>query len=86
MASSLVGSSTIACSFLTLGSTFCSSGIPKAAVLPVPVWAWPIMSLPSIATGIACACMGEASSKPISVTARRIRSSNCNVSNFIASI
>ena len=27
------------------------SGIPKAAVLPVPVCAWPIMSWPSISTG-----------------------------------
>ena len=33
-------------------------GIPKAAVLPLPVWAWPITSLPSSAGGIAPVWIG----------------------------
>ena len=36
----------------------CSRGSEKAAVLPVPVWAAPITSLPVRTTGIACAWMG----------------------------
>ena len=86
IASSLVGSRTMAWSFFTFGSTFCNRGSPKAAVFPVPVCAWPIMSLPSNTTGIAWAWIGEASSKPISVIALMIRSSNCNSSNFVTSI
>ena len=34
---------------------------PKAAVLPVPVWAWPIISCPSRATGILSACIWDGS-------------------------
>ena len=37
------------------------SGIPNAAVLPVPVWADPRMSLPFIACGIASSWIGVGS-------------------------
>ena len=86
IASSLVGQRIIACVFLFSGSIFMRSGIPKAAVLPVPVCAWPIMSWPSISTGIAWAWIGDAASNPISVTARRIRWSKLSSSNLIVSI
>src|SRR3989338_9417825 len=33
-------------------------GTPKARVFPVPVWAIPMISFPSIATGIAFSCIG----------------------------
>ena len=36
----------------------CKSGSENAAVLPVPVWAAPITSLPVNTTGMACAWMG----------------------------
>jgi hypothetical protein len=39
-------------------SIFCSSGIVKAAVLPVPVCAAPMMSRPASTMGIALAWMG----------------------------
>ncbi len=32
----------------------CNSGKAKAAVLPVPVWAAPMMSWPAMTTGMAC--------------------------------
>ena len=51
---------------------FWMMGIPKAAVLPVPVWAWPIRSSPSRAMGMAPFWMGDGSSKPISFRAARI--------------
>ena len=72
IASSLVGQRAMAWSFLFLGSIFSSRGMPKAAVFPVPVWAWPIMSSPSLWMGIAWAWMGDGSSNPISPMARRI--------------
>ena len=36
-------------------------GMQKAAVLPVPVWAWPIRSMPASAWGIIPAWMGVGS-------------------------
>src|SRR5882724_6142756 len=39
-------------------------GRAKARVLPVPVWAVAIMSRPSNAGGIACACTGVGSIQP----------------------
>ncbi len=36
----------------------CSNGSENAAVLPVPVWAAPMTSLPVRTTGMACAWMG----------------------------
>ena len=86
MASSLVGESTIACVFLLFGSTFIKRGIPKEAVFPVPVCAWPITSTPLITTGIACDWIGVASSNPISLIARRSCGYNPNSSNLTVSI
>ena len=48
----------------SLGSTYSSIGSPKAAVLPVPVWAWPITSRPSSSAGIACSWIGVGSRSP----------------------
>ena len=36
-----------------------STGSEKAAVLPVPVMAWPMRSLPVVTTGMAAAWMGD---------------------------
>jgi len=47
-------------------------GIPKAAVLPLPVWACPITSLPSSAGGMAPVWIGVVCSKPRSATVRSI--------------
>ena len=58
MQSSRVGVSTSAWTSSSVGSTDSSSGRPKAAVLPVPVWAWPITSRPSSSGGIACSWIG----------------------------
>ena len=41
-----------------LGSTYSIIGSPKAAVLPEPVWAWPMMSRPSSSGGMACSWIG----------------------------
>jgi hypothetical protein len=65
-ASSRVGSSTKARTGWRAGdvelfsclSRRCSSGSENAAVLPVPVWAAPITSLPVSTTGMALAWMG----------------------------
>ena len=38
--------------------SFWSSGMPKAAVLPVPVWAMPSRSLPDISAGMARVWIG----------------------------
>ena len=65
-ASSRVGSSTSARTGCRAGdveafsclSMRCSNGSENAAVLPVPVWAAPITSLPVRTTGIAWAWMG----------------------------
>ena len=40
------------------GSILCSSGSENAAVLPVPVWAAPMMSRPARTSGIALAWIG----------------------------
>ncbi len=39
-----------------------SMGNAKAAVLPVPVCAWPIMSRPASSTGIVAAWIGDGDS------------------------
>ena len=46
-------------------------GRAKAAVLPVPVWAEPMISFPERATGMAWAWMGVGSLYPRSTTAWR---------------
>ena len=58
MQSSRVGVSTSAWTSRSFGSTYSTIGRPKAAVLPVPVWAWPITSRPSRSGGIACSWIG----------------------------
>ena len=42
-------------------------GRPKAAVLPVPVWATPRMSRPAICGAMVCAWIGVGVSKPVRV-------------------
>ena len=56
-------------------SMACTIGIPKAAVLPVPVWAWAMTSLPFSSSGIVSTCTGVGSSNPIRSIALRIGSS-----------
>ena len=58
MHSSRVGVSTSAWTSSSPGSTNSSIGRPKAAVLPVPVCAWPITSWPWSSSGIACSWIG----------------------------
>ena len=58
MQSSRVGVSTSACVSGSSGSTKSIIGSPNAAVLPVPVCAWPITSLPASSSGIACSWIG----------------------------
>ena len=50
--------------FLPAASNVATRGRPKAAVLPVPVWAKPMTSLPSSTAGIAWVCMGVGSVMP----------------------
>ena len=58
MHSSRVGVSTSACTLCSVGSMYSMIGSPNAAVLPVPVCAWPITSRPSSSDGIACSWIG----------------------------
>src|SRR5581483_1207223 len=78
-ASSRVGASTRPGTPLMAAST---RGMPKAAVLPVPVCAWPMASLPARSVGTMAAWMGEASSKPMSERARRTGSLRLKESNL----
>ena len=66
MQSSRVGVRTTAWTSSLSGSRYWSIGRPKAAVLPVPVWAWPITSWPASSSGIACSWIGVGLSKPSS--------------------
>ena len=43
---------------VVVGSTYSTIGRPNAAVLPEPVWAWPMRSRPSSIGGIACSWIG----------------------------
>ena len=52
-------------------------------VLPVPVWATPVMSSPSNACGIDCSCIGVSSVKPMSSIAFFYILFKFNSSNFI---
>ena len=80
--SSRVGEITIACVFRSVGSVRCRSGMPKAAVLPVPVWARAMTSLPLPSRyGITSSCTGMGCSKPSSSMARRISGATPNSSN-----
>jgi hypothetical protein len=61
MQSSRVGVRTIAWVSSFSGSMCSSIGSPKAAVLPLPVCAWPMTSWPLSSSGIACAWIGVGS-------------------------
>ena len=61
MHSSRVGVSTSAWTSMSSGSTYSSIGRPNAAVLPVPVCAWPITSLPSSRRGMVSSWIGVGS-------------------------
>src|SRR5688572_18746279 len=85
IASSLVGTSTRACTdLLLLFLIFVSRGSAKAAVLPVPVWACPITSLPCMISGIAASCIGKGLSNLFSASAFRTLSSSPSSLNVIA--
>jgi len=47
----------------------CSTGMPKARVLPVPVLAWPMMSEPPSATGMVEAWIGKGLAMPCASSA-----------------
>src|SRR5215213_5592535 len=69
MASSRVGVSTRACTPLPAGPSLSRMGRAKAAVLPVPVCAWPTTSRPSRSSGMVFCWMGEGVSYPTSAIA-----------------
>ena len=82
--SSRVGQTIRACGNLSSLLINCKSGSPKAAVLPVPVWANPIKSLvPCNKTGIAFSCMGVGSVNPNTLIELRRPSSMPSDSNVI---
>ena len=62
IASSRVGASTSACGLNCFGSIRARIGSAKAAVLPVPVWAWPSTSRPASSGGMVAAWIGEGDS------------------------
>mmetsp|Transcript_18827 Transcript_18827/g.47528 ORF Transcript_18827/g.47528 Transcript_18827/m.47528 type:complete len:284 (+) Transcript_18827:711-1562(+) len=64
MASSRVGDSTRQNSACGLSSSSCSTGSAKAPVLPDPVCASPMMSLPCRSCGMACSWMAEGFFQP----------------------
>ena len=70
MASSRVGVRTSAWTPRWVGSTAASSGSPNAAVLPVPVWATPVMSRPASSAGMACSWIAVGVVKPSVAAAR----------------
>ena len=85
IASSLVGTSTSACiDLLLLFLIFVSSGSANAAVLPVPVCACPMTSLPCMISGIAASCIGKGCSNLFSVSAFRTLSSSPRSLNVVA--
>jgi hypothetical protein len=62
MASSRVGASTSACGLVLARSMLASTGSANAAVLPVPVCAWPSTSRPFSNAGMVAAWMGDGDS------------------------
>jgi hypothetical protein len=62
IASSRVGASTSACGVVCLISMRDRMGSAKAAVLPVPVWAWPSTSRLSSSEGMVAAWIGDGDS------------------------
>jgi len=67
-ASSLVGASTSACTSFLAVSMACNIGKPKAAVLPLPVFACPIMSRPANRGPMASCWIGKGFSNLLSST------------------
>ncbi len=52
----------VCCGAAIFGSMRARIGSAKAAVLPVPVWAWPSTSRPASSGGMVAAWMGEGDS------------------------
>ena len=77
-ASSRVGARMTACGYALSGWMCSATGMPKAQVLPVPVGALAITSLPCIIRGITFSCISVISSKPIRSTAWWMASLHCN--------
>jgi len=65
IASSRVGLRTSACADRLRASAICAIGMPNAQVLPVPVGACTMRSMPESIAGIVLCCTGVALSKPI---------------------
>ena len=80
-ASSRVGHSTSTCKPLSHPAVAPGQGIMKAPVLPVPVWAMPTTSFPSMAGGMAFPWMGVGSVQPNASTAANISSESDNSLN-----
>ncbi|KAG1343486.1 hypothetical protein G6F61_014847 [Rhizopus arrhizus] len=59
MASSRVGARIRAWGLICCRSMLDSTGSANAAVLPVPVWAWPSTSRPSSSAGMVAAWIGD---------------------------
>ncbi len=62
IANSRVGASTSTCGACCAGSSRAIAGSANAAVLPVPVWAWPRTSRPASSGGMVAAWIGEGDS------------------------
>ena len=67
-----MGASTTACTTSRAASTFSTIGIPKAAVLPVPVRDCTTRSLPASASGIASSWTGVGDSYPFASRLPRV--------------
>ncbi len=85
--SSRVGTTTSARGSVPPKEIRCSSGMPKPRVLPVPVRAWPIRSLPASAIGRVISWIANVRVMPTSVSARTIgaltpRSANSGLSSL----
>jgi hypothetical protein len=52
--------------------TFWTMGMPKPSVLPVPVRAWPMMSVPASASGSVSSWMGKGWMMPAAVSASTV--------------
>src|SRR5918994_458286 len=76
MHSSRVGTTTSACGRVPVapGLIRCSSGTPKPRVLPVPVRAWPIRSVPASAIGRVISWIAKVRAMPTSASARTMGS------------
>src|SRR6266508_3488898 len=64
----------------------CKSGTPKAKVLPVPVRAWPITSVPVTASGMASAWIGNGWVTPTASKASAIAGETPRSRNVVSAI